>query len=179
LSSHVKYHPMGNVADAVDGTVRVDMATGGLRDVDEKSTIDRARGTGSMMVVRGLDLRELVMAGGAIVMMRERLEITEKANLELMTKGDREETGRGILENLKTKIISTVDLAHLPTVTSIDQVPVVLLDMKLNRAREASLLILKITSMMTQWTVLSDEDAMYYIDNRYGAWPTNDLEPNY
>jgi hypothetical protein len=33
--------------------------------------------------------------------------------------------------------------------------------------------------MMTQWTVLSDEDAMYYIDNRYRAWPTNDLEPNY
>lgn len=134
MSSYVKYHSIGDIADSIHGTVRVGMATGGLRDVDEKSTIDRARGTGSMMVVRDLDLRELVMAGGAIVMTRERLEITEKRNLEPMTKGDREETGRGILENLKRKIISTVDLAHLPTVTSINQVPVVLLDMKLNRA---------------------------------------------
>jgi hypothetical protein len=107
------------------------MATGGLRDVDEKSTIDCVKGTGSMMVARGLDLREVVMARGAIVTTGEDLEVTAKGNLEVMTKGDLEGTGRGILENLKKKIISMADLRMA---MSINPVPVVLLDMKLNRA---------------------------------------------
>lgn len=110
------------------------MATGGLMDVDEKSIIGRARGTGSMMVARGLDLREVVMARGAIVMTGEDLEVTAKGNLEVMTKEDLEEIGRGILGSSKKKVISMADLVHLRTATSIYQVPVLLLDTKLNQA---------------------------------------------